>query len=613
MMKTLRNLAVSAFALMLAGTAAAGDMIYTYGYCADVEEMNGIGNGQAGIYAAAAMKIPKAKLQEWQMDGVSAVQFCYANGNSNVDATAFISSSLNAAPAYKQTVKAKPGWNECVFDQVQSWDNTKDLYVGWYVKTTGNGHPIACDGTKANPNACFIGLAADAAGLWGAFQDYSANDFGNVMITVVMSGSNFPSNTVSIQDFTTPGTLRPNQPFTSQLTLKNEGANEVNSVTVEYSLGAGATVSNTYNFEGGLKSLGTTTLDIEMETDEDSFNLPLVLTVTAVNDTPVEPAPTYEENLIVSDYSYPYTVVVEEATCLKCGYCVMGYDGMEYMKDNYGNRSNYIGISAHNTAQGSDPMACSAYNGWASKYTQGNPSATINRKYKGDAAYPDRATLENWYKLLSDRATNCKVDVTASIDEDVITATATAVFGVGKQNAKYAVTFVAVEDGLGPYYQTNYLTGGNSGTQFDALPNPCSLMFNDVARDITGWSGISKSIPAQVVAGEEYSYTKKMNNKFDNKDNGYIIALLLDTASGEILNASKVKLTDSGINDVADADYDTYAVAVAGGVDVFGADAAVAYDLAGRMCGKAVNGHIQLPAGVYVISMGQKAVKVLVK
>lgn len=565
MKKTLRGLLSGAFALVLALPAVAQeDMSYTFGYCEDVpgEQIGGLGAGQKNMWISGAIKIPKAQLQEWQVNGASAIQFGYGTGIAK-SCTVFLSTSLKAAPYFTQDVTAdqRPGWNECAFDP-QTVDTSKDLYVGWYVKTLANSdYPIGTDmtGDTGNPNGILLAMTNSgeaSSKLWGAFQDYSksGNGFGNVCVRVTLTGTAFPSNIMNFKRVELPKMMRPNTPIDAQITLGNAGGNDINSFTLQYTLGDGAPVSMTYNLDEPLKPFGNANVHLTMKTAIDSFDLPMVITLTNVNDVACEPAPTYEENIICSDNSFPRTMVVEESTCLGCGYCPRGWVGLEYMKEHYGDKGDYIGISAHNTQQGSDPMACSAYNGWFSKYCGGNPSCTVNRMYSDD---PNWMTLEQYYGIIAGSATYAKVDVSAEFEDDVITANATAVFGMDIENGKYAVTFVQVEDGLGPYKQANYFSGSNSGglaTEFESLPNPCSIMYNDVARDISGWSGISRSIPSSIKAFEPVEYSKKLNSAVDNPENSRLVVLLLDQKTGQIVNAAQCKFGQSAVSDILSND-----------------------------------------------------------
>lgn len=614
MMKTLHSLAASAFALMLAGTAAAGDLNYTFGYCNDVTPEAGVGAKGANLYLCGAIKIPKEQLQAWGMDGVRSIQFYKAEGQCT-DGTVFISSNLNAAPAYTQSCTARTGWNVVDFDQVQAWDPANDLYVGWYIKTlTNQDFVLTCDGAAdVNPNACWLSVTDSEKSIWGAFTDYKDQGFGNLMIRATMTGTAFPTNSMAIANVEYPSSMRPNVPFEAKLNLVNDGANDVNSCTVEYSLGAGEILTQTFTFDSPVTNGSGVSVALPMVTDEDSFQLPVFISVTTVNDQPVTPAPTYEGAIMCSDNAFTRTTVIEEGTGTWCGWCVRGYYGMEYMKEKYEKDGDYIGIAVH---QG-DAMAINAYQGFINKYISGFPNAMVNRRVATD---PSWQYLEQYF-LQARGETDKGISLVATLDgnEDdgyVIDATATARFGVGKEKAKYSMTFVQVEDNVGPYQQANYYSGQPDAPEapgFGKEGSYVSLKFNDVPVDVSGWSGISKSLPTTIEAGKDYSYSKKMNAKFHDNEYGRLVALLLDTSSGEIINAAQVRFGTIGVGNINNDDAEVYAKAVAGGVDVIGCKDAKAYDLNGRLCGVAQDGHIALPAGFYVVALGQKAVKVVVK
>ena len=74
-------------------------------------------------------------------------------------------------------------------------------------------------------------------------------------------------------------------------------------------------------------------------------------------------------------------------------------------------------------------------------------------------------------------------------------------------------------------------------------PTDVKLIYNDVARQLDRYSGITGSVPAEITAGESYSYTHdvKLNNAVGDPDNINLVVYLINRVSGAIENACTIK------------------------------------------------------------------------
>ena len=126
-------------------------------------------------------------------------------------------------------------------------------------------------------------------------------------------------------------------------------------------------------------------------------------------------------------------------------------------------------------------------------------------------------------------------------------------FSEDENNADYKLAFAIIEDGMGPYMQSNYYSGGATGPLpgWDDKPSYVSTMFNLVARDIFSAYGLNKSVPTTIKQGEDYTYSYKLSTRnVTNIDKCKVIVMILDGWTGFVLNADQVTIEDnSGVED----------------------------------------------------------------
>ena len=174
------------------------------------------------------------------------------------------------------------------------------------------------------------------------------------------------------------------------------------------------------------------------------------------------------------------------------------------------------------------------------------------------------------------------------------------------------LSFVIVEDHVGPYGQSNYYAGGGYGPLegWEKKGDTVETYFDDVARAINSYPGIEGSLPEVLEAGKTYDYSLDMS--LSNVKNTWfrVIALITNAATGEIMNADEMvvyKDNGAGVEGVV-SDSNIEIKAGNGEIIVTGAENVAVYTLDGRR----VN-NVNLPAGVYLVNADGKSAKVLVK
>ncbi len=264
-------------------------------------------------------------------------------------------------------------------------------------------------------------------------------------------------------------------------------------------------------------------------------------------------------NVTALSYMPVRKIFGEQATGTWCGWCVRGHVAMEYMNETY--PDTWVGVAVHN----GDPMTNAYYDGQIRNYIEGYPSALVNR---GTAFDPSE--FEEYYNTEIAKVVPVSVEVTDmawDAETRQVSFSVSAEFLAGMTDVRFNAV-IAENNVTGTttgYRQANYYSGGTYGPMggYESLPNPvpaADMVYNNVAREILGgWNGTENSVPATVNAGEThaYQYTYSVSPDYDENEM-YIVGLLIDQATGEVLNADKKMFITSNITTTADAAVSIY-------------------------------------------------------
>ncbi|MDO5527338.1 MAG: Omp28-related outer membrane protein [Prevotella sp.] len=256
-----------------------------------------------------------------------------------------------------------------------------------------------------------------------------------------------------------------------------------------------------------------------------------------------------EENYsAASSTFFPRKIVMEEATGTWCGWCPRGIVAIEKMNEKY--PDNFIAIAVH------DDEMIPILDGYQPFFNMvgSYPNAHINRSYWIDP-YP--FDLDD----VKDKG-EAQINATAySPDGKEVQVATETEFGFNDNGStEYSVAYVLTEDKVGPYAQSNYYSNP------EAEHDPNNMMdwwvhqgsrvvtvYNDVARAIYGdYYGVKGLFPNEIKEGETYKnqYVFSLPDNVQNKENLNVVTLLVDSRTGEIMNADRtpVKIDPSGIH-----------------------------------------------------------------
>ena len=316
---------------------------------------------------------------------------------------------------------------------------------------------------------------------------------------------------------------------------------------------------------------------------------------TTVNIRFTNPDPNAEQP---SPLTFTRRTVVEEYTGTWCGNCPRGIVGLQRLADTFGDRC--IPIAVHTSTGSGEPMQISAYP--ELQPGSGIPACTIDRgpkldPYRGSSADFHCGIIDDVAARLAEPA-EAGLELTAQWNDDNlydVRFTATTTFTTASDDAPYRLAFVLLEDGMTgtgrEWAQVNYFSTASgfddSKVYLDddmawwreAPYTVTDMVYNHVPVNTLGIkAGISGSIQAPIVSGEPQTYSNlvtTLNVKvIQDKSRLYAVALLLNTATGRIVNAARA--------DIAPYAADPAAVAsVAASPQQTGR----AYDLSGRRSG----------------------------
>ncbi len=266
--------------------------------------------------------------------------------------------------------------------------------------------------------------------------------------------------------------------------------------------------------------------------------------------------------------------LMEEYTGAWCQYCPLGTAAMEAMAKLH--PDDFIGIAYHDGDEMAAIMSKPAN-------PSGYPAAYLDRVLAVSPFYGTGSTslgIENDWKtrqaIMAPAALALEAVWASPYTIDV---TATATFIRNFSNNPYRLTYVLVADdlyGKGRYWSQQNALSGNSSYSSDPYLSPwvslpgvvTDIHFNDVAiqTSCAGDAALESSLPDAIVENSPYLHTYTFDvtfNKYthtclnnsaqepiDNRANLRVVAILIDTRTGEAVNAEKANI--SGLHDDID-------------------------------------------------------------
>ena len=246
-----------------------------------------------------------------------------------------------------------------------------------------------------------------------------------------------------------------------------------------------------------------------------------------------------------SDLNFEKRVVCEEGTGTWCGWCVRGIVSTEEMTLRH--PDDFIAIAIHR----GDELATSSYVPLIDTYFENIPMCILNRM--GEALIdPSIDILETAYEWVKQAPAEAGINTVAWFKDEsrkALKTKTTMQFASDYDDANFKLAFVILEDSVAveqANYYANHAAGEMAG--FEDSLGYVHISLDHVARTIkSNWRGISKSVPSQIVSGEkyEYEYNFTLPTNILDVENIWLVALLLNADTEEIVNAHKVRIMSS--------------------------------------------------------------------
>ncbi len=349
-----------------------------------------------------------------------------------------------------------------------------------------------------------------------------------------------PNDNAGLVSITTPAFVMNNTEVTISGVIENSGANNISSVTLDWSAGS---QSGSHTFNGlNLASFQTYAFSHPVALDLGNENIAFEVVITQTNgEVDADPTDNTGNHLVHALLFNPAKkILVEQGTGTWCGWCPRGHVFSEFMAETY---PNSIEVAVHN----GDPMTNSIYDAGMSSRIGGYPSGLVDRYFMDidpsefEAAYLERIVQQTFAEVGVDLVYN---QTTRNLQMTVSANFAAFVEGDYRLNA------IVVEDdvtGTGSAYnQANFYSGGQAGPMggWESLPNPVpasQMVYHHVGRRIMGgWNGTVGTIASQVVPGTVYSttYSLTLPNTWDHTKIS-VVGLIIDQSNESLVNAEE--------------------------------------------------------------------------
>lgn len=472
--------------------------------------------------------------------------------------------SMTTAASKSQTI-TKTGWNTVLFDEpFELSSNTEAIMIGVVLTQESSNYPI---GVKDEDMGRTIYLYANIPSSAGGSGEGWYNMGTDYTLTnqLILESDNFPANGVTPNDFG-KFTVALGATKNINVTLNNAGTSLKNfsyTITQEGS----TTEEKTVTLASALGVGGSTTVTIPFPATSKTGTYPTTLTVTKVNGAANELTNnTANGTNITLSKALPKASVVEEFTGTGCGYCPRGHVGMGLLRQKFGDK--FIGVAQH------------YYNKADAMYNtnvpdlgfSGAPQCMINRD--GSAIDP---YYGSGYGIWEDFAESLENLPMAGI----------SVSGMWNQDSTQVIAYADVESLTDANYEMVYYLVADSlhGTtsawkQSNYYNGYSSSQIGDENLNFLGSAGSSYAANFNdVMISSSYSSTTNQAAKFDLAENAtktdgyvlamptkatllkainynlvYVVALVCDSETGEVINAAKntIKAYDpTGIEGVA--------------------------------------------------------------
>lgn len=612
-----------------------------WGYCGTPSTGAQVSTGEM----RGAILLPAEQATEWAGAVISSISV--ANGvdimqkipntksykNPIRTATVWISESLDDEPLI--TTEGELGevgleWSTIQLDESYTLKENVPVYIGFTIEVPTSMFPtifpLITDGLyPINDNTCFVYSTFNGHNENGALIDSDTwqwtavgTDFGNIGIRAGISGDMLPYNQVRNLDWSVPFTVAPDTEFEISITPQNMGANAFSSLEYTLELEGATPQTYTVQLESEMQYRESQECILKYNCNLEGNNISYKLYLSAINGESIDADVDPITGMLLSLKSgYPRNYVFEEATGTWCGYCVIGYAGMEYMRNTYSGKG-FIGIAMHSMDR-MDVIENGAYSGIAKNMPDVYPAAYVNREFNS-ILNPSPGDLDEYFKSIRNLPAfaDIKATLESGSEENTYNLNTTTRFALKEDNANYSIAYTVIKDNVGPYKQKNFLSGLEGDyAGFEDLPEDVDLIFNDVALNCSHPEGIAESLPNKVMSDTEYEFSTILDlSSIDNTTDCRVVAMVINNVNGRIENACEISVPQySKVDDIFNSDNIPFAIGEKGLIRFrINTQNVEVFTIAGQeVKGKVNDDYMVVPAGVYIVRDKERSLKVVVR
>lgn len=587
--------------------AAAGEP-YTFSYYQSGEELSLFGTQKKENYNIA-IKLPARGMQGVKVEKI-VVPMPVTGGLSNLKVWLASGLTLDAKKQftpdlYTQDAPVGKGYVEVTLNTPYTLKGDSDVYVGYSFSVDqlndSTGTPVEVSPYDYKTGGAWI-LSSRTYLKW---TDITMSEGSSTMRVVL---SDMKENAVAAAFEKTAYTGVKGENTEARLTLTNAGTAAVKSIDYTVSLSADGrepvSVSGTSDPGYTMLAAGpgsTSRIKVALPPAPEAGSYAVRLTIDKINGTPVADGAgsTAAATLSLLPYRPVHRAVLETYVSTGGSSCPRAYAALDEMNSLY--PDDFIGLAYHLNYDYStaDPMAIMTESqvGTPDPYMS-FPSAWLDRDYlQGNridpyygSGYDDLAIQDDW-KLYCQRIAPADIAARASLSDDgrTIKTSADVTVPVAETGNGWKVEFVLLADSLSSqadaWDQQNSLSGNTYMTDpaLDIYTKGDEVMkglkYNNVVIASSRLNNTDAPLPGEMQPGEKYTVSCEfpvsavVNLKGESliQDLRHVraAALLIDTATGSIVNAGKTALeTAAGITTRPVSDRTSRAAAI--------------YDLSGR-------------------------------
>ncbi len=544
------------------------------------QELMTLGDGKTETYDIA-MKLQDAALVGTHIDKIS---FPLISAAGITDLKVWLSTNLrvedgkNAANLVEVPVTAtESGMVEVILPTPYTIPE-EGVYVGYSLTVNElddyNATPVAVvAGAKEG------GLYMHTSKIYLKWMDMAQEIGASALIELAISGSSVKANSAVAKAGQTQYVLVGNA-FDVNTTVVNHGANGIQSLDLEYTVN-GQSVEKHFDLDNAIVGqLGLMTIvSAQIPAISTNGDYQLNVKVTKVNGVANEEASVVATTPVIALNSIPKKrALLEEYTGTWCGWCPRGFVALEKLAELY--PDDYVLVSYHN----GDVMEVltSDANYGIDEFPSpvaGFPDSWVDRVIEADPYYG----LGNYPMGIKDVLdarnsifghADIQLAATLGHGHSTVNVATTVTFPFNVADANYGLHYILVADGLtgegsdwaqGNYYAGEEVTDENLRAFCEGGSSVSGLTFNDVVVKASAVNGkaVEGSIPSTIEADKPISHTYSFNLEevyntsyapiIQDINKLKVVAVLVDNATGEVLNANvvslgvaKVTLSDAG-------------------------------------------------------------------